>query len=308
MLSDDSDDRLVQDSGEEMDVVLRARRRRRPLPQLPTSDDEYQPPEEVERNNHVDMRKQRSSKGRTKSLKSRMLRAAVLSHVDIDARELRAGSADRNPLKFATKSGIASPVIYPNPSKIRLVDPRKVTFHSPAFRRQTAYTNRRHGDGSVQGFTRWVCPPRVRADPIPSKMQEKKQTMSRPRPRGIPLTFVRADAQRRHSNKLRHRCRCVNIRLLSISYSLRHSPPEVAYPDDCAGVAAPLDFEPLGNLRSCCPSPTSVFTIVSDSDEGETGSPLHGLSSPPLVEEPQHLHLAPSMMSTENSRVIPQHP
>lgn len=209
--SDDSDDRFVMESDNELDNAARVRKRRRPLPQLPASDDEYQPSEE-ERKNYISSRSKRSGKARPKSLADRMLRAAVLSHVDLDGKELHVGGGNRKPLKFAMKSSITPPTNYLNTDKIRLVDPRKVTFHSPAFRKPATAVDRKQGP-RTQGFTRWAHPFHLSVSPTSSgrntKTERRIVTASRAGPRSAPLTLVSAEAQDNHSHKQRSQYQCV---------------------------------------------------------------------------------------------------
>lgn len=74
----------------------------------------------------------------------------------------------------------------------------------------------------------------------------------------------------------------------------------------------PIDFEPLASSRQPCsrttPSPTSSLIIISDDEDGETGSPLRGLSSSLVANNP----VAPSFSATSpganQSKSTPSHP
>lgn len=63
----------------------------------------------------------------------------------------------------------------------------------------------------------------------------------------------------------------------------------------------PIDFDPLASSRQPCsrtaPSPTSSLVIVSDDEDGETGSPLRGLSSSLVANDP----VAPSFSATQSA-------
>lgn len=193
---------------------VRKRVRKRALPQLPASDDEYQP-SEAESSKGQAVRRERTSSARPKSLADRMLRAAVLSHVDVDCHNLPSGG-ERQPLKFATKSSITPPSNLLNAEKARLVDPRSVSMHSPTFRKPVVLTQgirSREAVSRTQVFSRWACTqaPGMSKLASPPRLRSKKAhipTSHEDTPRNPPpLTFVatRATAVQDYSPRRPHR-------------------------------------------------------------------------------------------------------
>lgn len=124
---------LVQFSEVEHVVVPPTRKRRRALPQLPASDDEYQPSEDEQQGRPV--RKRKTYKGKGRSLSRRMLHAAVLSHVDVGPNSFPTGAPGRQPLKFAAvhDADASPPPAILNAHKLRLIDPRSTTLQPSVF-------------------------------------------------------------------------------------------------------------------------------------------------------------------------------
>ena len=148
---DKTDDvEALQVEEDDISQLPRPRRRRQGLPQLPASDDEYQPSEQDSSQASTSQQKN-STRGKRKSLSTRMLQAAVLSQVDVDAKHLPTGSGDRKSLKFGTTSNVTPPPAVLNPEKLRVIDPRKVRFQPSEFSRPDDHATKR-------GFTSWARP------------------------------------------------------------------------------------------------------------------------------------------------------
>jgi hypothetical protein len=161
------------------------RKRRRGLPQLPNSDDEFHPSDE-ESNRVFISRKLRSSTGRKKPLSSRLLYAAMFSHVDIDVKHLPAASGDKIPLKFGKKSSLTPPSVL-NPEKLRVVDPRKARFQSPIFRKSSDLKCQ-----TKRVVTSWAIPLSVHQETTAQKSNPARRAHST-----VPLTFTTVLKQHR---------------------------------------------------------------------------------------------------------------
>ncbi|EKM58324.1 uncharacterized protein PHACADRAFT_252553 [Phanerochaete carnosa HHB-10118-sp] len=137
-LLDPSSDILWSSEVEDETFPIATRNRRRALPQLPASEDEYQPSEDELRERPV--RRRKTYKGKGNSLASRMMRAAVLSHVDVDTSHLPADAQDRQPLKFTTMHDASPPATVLNGHKARIIDPRSTSLHSSVFNNKPSAT------------------------------------------------------------------------------------------------------------------------------------------------------------------------
>ena len=161
------------------------RKRRRGLRRLPASDEEYQPSDQ-ERSYTPSPKSSKKTANKRKAT-SRLLYAAVMSHVDINPKDLPTRAGERRPLKFATKSNVTPPPCVLNPDKLRVVDPRRITFHSSVFEK----TN--HGEDQTRSRTVTSFAPALLNNVVssPSKASTSKSAQKFvATQQGKPISFV----------------------------------------------------------------------------------------------------------------------
>ncbi|GJE88674.1 hypothetical protein PsYK624_047570 [Phanerochaete sordida] len=270
-----SDDIASSSSAEDELSPPAARKRKRALPQLPASDDEYEPssPDTPAR----PARKRTTYKGKARSIAGDLLRAGALSGVAVDTAALPALPQGRRPLQFAAVRAVTPPPGVKNGHLVRVVDPRTIEMKRSVFHEQAAAAKR----ARVQR----LVPP-----PMP------------PLPPGTRAPLNRKPRRRRGTRL--HEGPAVSVNRPVVRSPVRESRP---VPTEEAGAGSarpgpfvfpPLTFVPVcipgtrrvaPNNRGTPPSSRESFFVNLCSDEEDDGQPQSrplSISSSPVAEVP----------------------